>query len=432
VDSHPETPPGADRPGLREVLARVAIDTRPLRSSPSFRWLWLGQTVSYIGSQVVGVAVPYQVYQLTGSTLAVGLVSFVELLPLLTLTLIGGAIADAVDRRRLLLWTEAALLLTGVGFVVNASLDEPRVWALYVLGFLAASFFCLGVGGMRSLTPHLVPEDQIVAASNLNGLYSNLGAVAGPALAGLLIAAIGLPLTYVLDVVSFGASLLSIWVLPRIPSDPEADRPGLRSVAEGFRYLKNHRVVLGSFLVDSNAMVFGMPSALFPALAANHFGGGATTVGYLYAAPYAGALLCSLTSGWTSHVRRQGLAVLVAAGLWGAAITVFGLLDSLWLALVFLAIAGGADLISALFRSAILLSATTESMRGRLAGIEFAQVASAPTLGNVEAGLVASLTSIRFSVVSGGVLCVAGTVVIGLLLPALARYDAKAPREVAT
>jgi MFS family permease len=414
------------------VLARVAIDTRPLRSSPSFRWLWLGQTVSYIGSQVVGVAVPYQVYQLTGSTLAVGLVSFVELLPLLTLTLIGGAIADAVDRRRLLLWTEAALLLTGVGFVVNASLDEPRVWALYVLGFLAASFFCLGVGAMRSLTPHLVPEDQIVAASNLNGLYSNLGAVAGPALAGLLIAAIGLPLTYVLDVVSFGASLLSIWVLPRIPSDPEADRPGLRSVVEGFRYLKNHRVVLGSFLVDSNAMVFGMPSALFPALAANHFGGGATTVGYLYAAPYAGALLCSLTSGWTSHVRRQGLAVLVAAGLWGAAITVFGLLDSLWLALVFLAIAGGADLISALFRSAILLSATTESMRGRLAGIEFAQVASAPTLGNVEAGLVASLTSIRFSVVSGGVLCVAGTVVIGLLLPALARYDAKAPREVAT
>ena len=432
MDSHPETPPGADRPGLREVLARVAIDTRPLRSSPSFRWLWLGQTVSYIGSQVVGVAVPYQVYQLTGSTLAVGLVSFVELLPLLTLTLIGGAIADAVDRRRLLLWTEAALLLTGVGFVINASLDEPRVWALYVLGFLAASFFCLGVGAMRSLTPHLVPEDQIVAASNLNGLYSNLGAVAGPALAGLLIAAIGLPLTYVLDVVSFGASLLSIWVLPRIPSDPEADRPGLRSVAEGFRYLKNHRVVLGSFLVDSNAMVFGMPSALFPALAANHFGGGATTVGYLYAAPYAGALLCSLTSGWTSHVRRQGLAVLVAAGLWGAAITVFGLVDSLWLALVFLAIAGGADLVSALFRSAILLSATTESMRGRLAGIEFAQVASAPTLGNVEAGLVASLTSIRFSVVSGGVLCVAGTVVIGLLLPALARYDAKAPREVAT
>jgi len=413
------------------MLARVAIDTRPLRTSASFRWLWLGQTVSYIGSQVVGVAVPYQVYQLTGSTLAVGLVSFVELVPLLTLTLIGGAIADAVDRRRLLLWTEAALLLTGVGFVVNASLEEPRVWALFVLGFLAASFFCLGVGGMRSLTPHLVPEDQIVAASNLNGLYSNLGAVAGPALAGLLIAAIGLPLTYLLDVVSFGASLLSIWVLPKIPSDPEADRPGLRSVVEGFRYLKNHRVVLGSFLVDSNAMIFGMPSALFPALAENHFGGGATTVGYLYAAPYAGALLCSLTSGWTSHVRRQGLAVLVAAGLWGAAITVFGLVDSLWLALVFLAIAGGADLISALFRSAILLSATTESMRGRLAGIEFAQVASAPTLGNVEAGLVASLSSIRFSVVSGGVLCVVGTVVIGLLLPALARYDAKAPREAA-
>jgi MFS family permease len=431
VDSHPETPPGVDRPGLRELLARVAIDTRPLKTSRSFRWLWFGQMVSYIGSQIVGVAVPYQVYQLTDSTLMVGLVSFVELVPLLTLTLVGGSIADAVDRRRLLLWTESLLLLTGIGFVVNSSLDEPRVWALFVLAFLAASFFCLGVGAMRSLTPHLVPEEQIVAASNLNGLYSNLGAVAGPAMAGLLIAAIGLPLTYLFDVVSFGASLLSLLALPHIAPAADADRPGLRSILEGFRYLKRHRVVLGSFLVDSNAMIFGMPSALFPALAEEHFGGGAATTGYLYAAPYAGALLCSLTSGWTSHVRRQGLAVLVAAGIWGVAIAAFGLVDTLPVALVLLAVAGGADLISALFRSAILLTATTESMRGRLAGIEFAQVASTPTLGNVEAGVVASLTSLRFSVVSGGVLCVVGTVAIGLLFPALARYDARAAREAA-
>jgi MFS family permease len=431
VDSHPETPPGADRPGLRELFARVAIDTRPLKTSRPFRWLWLGQTVSYIGSQIVGVAVPYQVYQLTGSTLQVGLVSFVELVPLLTLTLVGGSIADAVDRRRLLLWTESLLLLTGIGFVLNSSLEEPRVWALFVLAFLAASFFCLGVGAMRSLTPHLVPEEQIVAASNLNGLYSNLGAVAGPAMAGLLIAAIGLPLTYLLDVVSFGASLLSLLALPHIAPVADAARPGLRSVLEGFRYLKRHRVVLSSFLVDSNAMIFGMPSALFPALAVEHFGGGAATTGYLYAAPYAGALLCSLTSGWTSHVRRQGLAVLVAAGIWGVAIAAFGLVDTLAVALVLLAIAGGADLISALFRSAIMLTATTDSMRGRLAGIEFAQVASTPTLGNVEAGLVASFTSLRFSVVSGGVLCVVGTVAIGLLFPALARYDARAAREAA-
>ena len=431
MDSHPETPPGVDRPGLRELLARVAIDTRPLKTSRSFRWLWFGQMVSYIGSQIVGVAVPYQVYQLTDSTLMVGLVSFVELVPLLTLTLVGGSIADAVDRRRLLLWTESLLLLTGIGFVVNSSLDEPRVWALFVLAFLAASFFCLGVGAMRSLTPHLVPEEQIVAASNLNGLYSNLGAVAGPAMAGLLIAAIGLPLTYLFDVVSFGASLLSLLALPHIAPAADADRPGLRSILEGFRYLKRHRVVLGSFLVDSNAMIFGMPSALFPALAEEHFGGGAATTGYLYAAPYAGALVCSLTSGWTSHVRRQGLAVLVAAGIWGVAIAAFGLVDTLPVALVLLAVAGGADLISALFRSAILLTATTESMRGRLAGIEFAQVASTPTLGNVEAGVVASLTSLRFSVVSGGVLCVVGTVAIGLLFPALARYDARAAREAA-
>jgi MFS family permease len=157
MEQHPETPPGADRPGVRELLARMAVDVGPLRESRPFRWLWLGQSVSYVGSQIVGVAVPYQVYQLTGSTLAVGLISLVELVPLLTLTLIGGSLADAVDRRTMLLWTETGLLLTGIGFVVNASLDEPYVWPLFVLGFLSAAFFCLGVGAMRSLTPHLCP-----------------------------------------------------------------------------------------------------------------------------------------------------------------------------------------------------------------------------------------------------------------------------------
>lgn len=236
---------------------------------------------------------------------------------------------------------------------------------------------------------------------------------------------------YAFDLATFGASLVSIWLLPRLPRIEDAESPSLRSILEGFRLVKREPALLGIFTVDTVAMIFGMPSALFPALAEQHFGGGAATTGYLYAAPYAGALLCSLTSGWTSHVRRQGLAVLVAAGIWGLAIAAFGLVDTLPVALVLLAVAGGADLISALFRSAIMLTATTDSMRGRLAGIEFAQVASTPTLGNVEAGVVASLTSIRFSVVSGGVLCVVGTVAIGLLLPALARYDAHAAREVA-
>jgi MFS family permease len=195
LEEHPEVPPGADRPGLRERLARVAVDVRPLRESRPFRRLWLGQTISYLGGQFTAVAVPYQVYQLTGSTLAVALISFVELVPLLTLTLLGGAIADAVDRRRLLLWTEAGLTVTGLGFVANAALAEPLVWPLYLLGFLSASFFCLGVGAMRSLTPHLVREDQIAAASALNSLQHNFGAVAGPALAGIVIASIGLSAT---------------------------------------------------------------------------------------------------------------------------------------------------------------------------------------------------------------------------------------------
>jgi hypothetical protein len=278
---------------------------------------------------------------------------------------------------------------------------------------------------MRSLLPRIVREDQLVAANALESLYGNFAAVAGPAAGGLIIAGVGLTGTYLIDVASFGASLASIWLLPPLPASPEADRPSLRSIIDGFRFVRRQSVVLGIFLVDTNAMIFGMPMALFPAIGA-HFGGGSKTVGFLYAAPYAGALLASIFSGPLARVRRQGLGVIIAAAAWGAALVVFGFATALWLALLLLAVAGAADFVSAVLRSTIVLVATPDELRGRITGIEFAQVAAAPTLGNVEAGVLAALTSIRFSIVSGGLACIAGCGVLALAIPALLRYDAKA------
>jgi MFS family permease len=408
------------------MIRRLAIDLGPLRRYPAFRRLFIGQTISTFGSEIAAVAAPFQLYQLTHSTLQVGLLSLCELFPLLTLTIVGGAIADAVDRRRLLLVTEVLLALVATGFAVNANLDEPQVWAIYVLVTLAMSVFSLGVAGMNSVIPRLVAREELTAAIAIENVYGSTTNVAGPALGGLLIAVLGLRGAYLLDAATFSASLWSVWRLPPLPAAHDAERPSFQTIAEGFRFVRQKKVLLGMFLIDSNAMVFGMPRALFPALALQRFNGGAGILGLMYAAPYAGALVASLLSGWIGHVRRQGLIVAIAAALWGVAIAAFGFADSLWLALLLLAAAGAADNVSAVLRGTILWAVTPDSLRGRVSGIEFAQVAATPALGNVEAGLVASLTSLRVSIVSGGIACVLGTVVIALAVPALIRYDARA------
>lgn len=409
---------------------RLAIDTGPLRRYPAFRRLFVGQTISTFGSEISAVAAPFQLYELTHSTLQVGLLSLCELVPLLTLTIVGGAIADAIDRRRLLLWTETLLAIVSAGLALNASLGHPRVWALYVLATLSMCIFSFGVAGMVTVIPRLVEPEELAAANAIESVYSSTTSVGGPALGGVLIAVLGIGGAFWLDAGTFAASLWSLWMLPALPPAHDADRPSVRSIVEGFRFVRSRKVLLGMFLTDSNAMVFGMPRALFPALA-NKFGGGASIVGGLYAAPYAGALLASLLSGWMTHVRRQGLVVAIAAALWGVAITAFGFAGSLWLALLLLAAAGAADNVSAVMRQTILFSVTPDRLRGRLSGIEFAQVASTPALGNLEAGVVASLTSLRVSIVSGGILCVAGTLVIAALLPAFIRYDAREAADAA-
>jgi MFS family permease len=407
-------------PGL---VRRLAVDLGPLRRYPAFRRLFIGQTISTFGSEIAAVAAPYQLYQLTHSTLQVGLLSLCELFPLLTLTIAGGAIADAVDRRRMLLITETLLALVALGFAANAALPEPRVWAIYVLTTLAMSVFSLGVAGMNTVIPRLVEPHELLTANAIENVYGSTTNVAGPALGGLLIAVLGLKGAYLLDAATFAGSLWSIWRLPPLRPLHDVVRPSLRTIKEGFRFVRLKPVLLGMFLVDSNAMLFGMPRALFPALA----GGKAGVLGLLYAAPYAGALAASVLSGWIRHVRRQGLVVAIAAAVWGVAIAAFGFSDeTLWLALLMLAAAGAADNVSAVLRGTILWTVTPDHLRGRVSGIEFAQVAATPALGNVEAGLVASLTSLRFSIVSGGLACVAGTFIVALAVPALIHYDARA------
>jgi MFS family permease len=339
--------------------------------------------------------------------------------------LIGGAIADALDRRTVLLRTETGMALVTGLFLVNALLPQPQVWALFVLQAVAVAIFSLGRPAMSSLTPRLVPDDQIAAAAALSSVYNSLAAVGGPAVGGILIATAGVPWTYGIDLVTYTASFIVIWLLPRMPPTGAVARLSVSSILDGFRFLKGRQPLLGIFAVDTSAMVFGMPTALFPALALHRFGGNAATVGYLYSAPYAGALLGSLFSGWTSHVRRQGLAVTIAACAWGAAIAAFGFMTALWPALVLLAVAGAADFFSAVLRSTMLIRATPPHLLGRLQGIEFAQVASAPSLGDVEAGVLASVTSLRFSVVSGGVLCIVACIATALALPRFWAYDSR-------
>jgi MFS family permease len=419
---------GRPEPPERGLFARIAVDIRPLRESRDFRRLWFGVGISAIGSQITTVAIPFQLYEETRSTLLLGLLGLAALVPLLIVPIYGGAVADAVDRRRLLLLSDVAQLLVTGGLLVNALLPNPSVWFLFVAEALGTAAYGFQRPARNALTPRLVRGDQLLAAIAVEDVVFTLARVAGPVIAGVLILAVGLSGAYAIDMVTFAASLGAIWLLPPVPPAPDAARPSLQSILDGFRYVRRRKVLLGIFVMDTNAMIFGMPRALFPAFA-EKLGGGAGVLGLFYAAPFAGALLASLTSGWMMSVRRQGLGVAVAAAVWGVAIALFGLAEAVWVALAFLAVAGAADFISAVLRSNILLTVTPDSMRGRLSGIELAQVAGAPELGNFEAGAVASLTSVRASIVSGGVFCVIGTVAVALAIPALIRYDARKPQQ---
>ena len=395
---------------------RLLIDVTPLRRSRDFRALISGQLVSVLGTQLTAVAVPYQVYQLTGSSLDVGLVSLAQLLPLIIGSLAGGSVVDAVDRRRLLLVVESLAAACSAGLAANADLSSA-LWPLYVLPALAAALSGFDSSARNAMVPNMVRRSEVSTANAMFQALFQFGAVAGPAAAGLLLAGPGIRFVYWLDVASFGASLLSVFLISPQPPGRRARRPGLRSIAEGFAFLRGRQAIQGAYLIDINAMVFGMPRALFPALASTVFGGGAATVGFLYAAPGAGALVGALTTGWVGRIRRQGLAVIIAVIVWGLAIAGFGLVSWLPAALVLLAVAGWADVISAVFRNTIIQLAVPDALRGRLSGLQTAVVAGGPRVGDFEAGAVAAVFGDTTSVVSGGLACIAGALVLARLLP---------------
>ena len=379
--------------------------------------------MSFLGSMLTYVALPYQVYQLTHSSFAVGLLGVFELVPLLATAFVGGAMADAFDRRRMVIVTDVALA-AGSGLLGGlALLERPPVWTLYAVAAFMSAMNGLQRPSLDSLLPRLVEKHEIPAAAALGGIRGSIGMIVGPAIAGILLATVGLPWTYAIDAASYGFALGCFALIRAVPPAEGAERPSLAGIKEGFRYAASRQELIGTYVVDFVALVFGMPMALFPALADKL--GGTSVLGLLYAAPAVGALFASLTSRWTPRVHRHGFAVMMAATLWGVAIVLFGFCDTLWPSLFFLALAGGADMVSGIFRMTMWNQTIPDTLRGRLAGIEMVSYMSGPLLGHAEAGAVAALFGVRASVVSGGVLCVAGVLVCGMLLPRFVRYDAR-------
>jgi ENTS family enterobactin (siderophore) exporter len=408
-------------------IGQIAIDIAPLRESRDYRRLFAGRFVSMGGNAVATTAANWQVYSLTHNSLAVGLLTLASGVGMFIGLLNGGMLADRHDRRKLIMAVQLPQAVLAALLMVNSLLGRPSLWPLYVITF--AMGLCSGLSSPASsaATPALVGIDRLPAASALNATGSQLGQLGGPALAGLLIAGPGLASCYAIDAVCFAIFGLSLIGLRPLPPATRGQRPGLRSMAEGLRYVRHNGVVGGMLLVDTNAMLFGMPSALFPALASTHFHGGSATFGLLVAAPGLGAMIGAATSGWTGRLRRPGLVIIGAGIVWGAAIAAFGLVRSLPLALVFLAVAGMGDLISEVLRNSLLQRYTPDQLRGRVSSLYLAQVTGAPALGNVEAGGVARLVSPVFSVVSGGLACVAGALVLGAMIPALRKATLTGP-----
>ncbi|WP_225448301.1 MFS transporter [Streptacidiphilus sp. P02-A3a] len=422
----------APAPGrLRKLAGSALADITPLRTSAHFRRIWFGQSVSSIGQQMTALAISVQVYALTKSTFATGLVGLCSLVPLVAFGLYGGAIADTMDRRRLGLFGATGLAILSTGLAVQAFFGVHQVAVLYAVVALQAVCFALNAPARASMVPRLVPAEQLPAANALSTVSMNLGLTVGPMLGGLLIGVWSYQAAYLVDAVAFGASLYAMWRLPSMRPETVAHtgdaRPPRPSVLDGLRFLRDRPNLRMSFLADLAAMVFGMPRALFPALAAVLYHGNAGTVGLLAAAPAVGALLGALFSGWVSRINRHGVAVILAVLVWGLSIAGFGLARHLWLGLLLLAIAGAADTVSMIFRNTIMQAAAPDGMRGRLQGVFTVVVAGGPRLGDFESGTVAQLTTPTFSAVSGGIACVAAMLLLVLRYPSFLRYDNRAP-----
>jgi MFS family permease len=410
------------------LLQRLAVDVTPLRESRDLRLLVLGNVVSGLGTQAALVALPYQIYVETGSAFLTGLLGAVELVPLIAMALLGGALADRSDRRRLLLLDQIALVVVAAALAVLAFAGSPPIPLLYLLGGLTAGFGAVQNVTRSAIVPNLVAPLHLRSALALNFGLMQVTMVVGPAVGGVLIAASGVGAAYLVDAVSCLAMVAAAAAMRPQPPQGTGETPDtvLRSIGEGLRFVRRNRALTGSFAIDLMAMTFGMPRALFPVLAVSVYHAGAAGTGLLYAAVSVGATVAALTTGWLAHARRLGLITIWAVAVWGAAIALAGLMPALWPAALLLAVAGAADSVSAVCRSTINQTVTPDHMRGRMSSTFSLVVTSGPRLGDVEAGGVAALAGPRFSVVSGGLACIAGAALLAIAIPALVRYDAEA------
>jgi hypothetical protein len=416
----------ASRAGGR--LRRLAVDVTPLRVSPEYRRIWVANGISFMGTQLTAVAVGIQVYDLTGSSAAVGLVGLAALVPLVGLGLVGGAFADSFERRRLALATSSGLAVVSLALVAQAALDLRSVLLLYGLVAVQSALFAVDHPARSTFPPRLLPTELLPAANALSWIVIGFGATVGPLLAGVLVAGPGYTAAYAVDALTFVAPLYSLLRLRPMPPQRDEGSSGRASVRDGLRLLRSRPVLLSTFVADLLAMVFGMPRAVFPELADGTLGGGATTVGVLNAALAAGTMLAAVLSGPTGRVHRQGLGVLLAIAAWGAAIVVFGVSPVLWLACLALAVAGAADTVSAVWRQSVLQAATPDEYRGRLGGVFIVVVAGGPRLGDVRVGGAAALLGPGPAVVGGGLAILGGVALLAALVPRLARYDSRNPQ----
>jgi MFS family permease len=407
----------------RRILRRLLIDTSPLREHRDYRLLWSGQVVTGMGNQITRIALPYQVFVLTHSVAAVGVLTLVQLVPILAFSLGAGSVADAVDRRRLLVATQLGMAASSLALVWLALQPVPPLAALLAVAFVAAGIGSVDQPARSSSIPRLVSPERLPAAIALNQLSFQAALIVGPAVGGLLIATVGLPGAYAVDVATFAGSLTALAMIGPLAPLATATRPGLAAIREGLVFAMRRRVILSTFAIDLAAMIFGMPMALFPALAIDVFGTGAVGVGLMAAAPGFGAFAGALVSGWVSRVERPGRATAWAVVAWGVAIVGFGLATfSFLLALLFLAIAGAADMLSAVFRATIVQLETPDELRGRVTSIHMLVVTSGPRLGDMEAAAVGALAGPQFAVVSGGLLCIAGVAWVVRFFPELAAH----------
>lgn len=407
----------------------MRIDVRPLRHSRDFRALFIGDLISFAGSMITFVALPFQVAHLTGSYVAVGLLGLFELGPLIVFGLWGGALADAIDRRRMVLWTEVGFALLSGILLINALLPSPKVWVIYIVSMFVASIDGLQRPSRDAIIPRIVHPDHLAGAGALNSIRWQLGMIIGPAVGGLIVAAAGVATAYAIDIVTFLFSIYAIWTIKAVPPDEKAPRPSLRGIQEGLAYAFRRKDLLGTYAVDLVAMIFAFPLSLFPFIAQQY--NSAWALGMMYAAPAVGALIATALSGWTQHVRKRGRMVVFAAIAWGVGIACAGLAPNLWWFLAALAFAGGADMISGLFRGLIWNLSIPDELRGRMAGVELLSYSIGPQLGQVRASFAANRGGIRFSLVSGGVLAAGFAVVAAFALPALWRFDDATDANVA-